>query len=68
MKTKQIPIYDNRAIVGYASSIKGAEKVLRSALTIHPKMSLSVWRRPQHLQEILELPDGFVYSVSYTYK
>jgi hypothetical protein len=36
-------------------------------LDIHPLMSLSVWRRPKHLQETLELPDGWVYAVSYTY-
>lgn len=68
MKNQSLPIWNNRELVGHASTVKGAEKLLRSVLTVHPKMSLTVWRRPEHLQEILGLPDGFVYSVSYTYK
>lgn len=67
MKNK-LPIWNNRELVGYASGVKSAERMLRKLLTIHPLMSLSVWRRPEHLQDILGLPDGFVYSISYSWK
>jgi hypothetical protein len=67
MKTTQLPIWNNRELVGYASSVAGAERLLKRMLTIHPMFELSVWRRPEHLQEILGLPDGFVYAISYTY-
>lgn len=67
MKTQKLPIWNNRELVGHASSVKSAERILRKILAIHPIMSLSVWRRPEHLQEMLGLPDGFVYAVSYTY-
>lgn len=63
----KLPIWNNRELVGYASSVKSAERMLRKNLTIHPLMSLSVWRRPEYMQEILGLPDGFVYAISYTY-
>lgn len=67
MKTAKLPIWNNRELVGHASTIKGAERLLRKILTIHPMMKLEVWRRPEHSQEILQLPDGFVYAISYTY-
>lgn len=67
MKTKKLPIWNNRELVGHASSVKSAERILRKLLTIHPMMSLSVWRRSEDMQEMLGLPDGFVYAISYTY-
>lgn len=63
----KLPIWNNRELVGYASSVKSAERILRKMLTIHPMMTLTVWRRPEHLQEMLGLPDGYVYAISYTY-
>lgn len=58
-------IYNHRELVGHASSIKGAERVLRKVLTIHPKMTLRVWERPQFSIDEMGLPPGFVYSITY---
>jgi hypothetical protein len=63
-----LPIFDYRRKVGDAKSINDAKRKLAKMLTIPKGFTLDVWRRPLHLQEILGLPDGFVYAISYKYK
>ena len=63
----KLPIWNNRELVGYASSIAAAKKLLKSRLSIPKRFSLFVCERPDYMQEILELPAGYVYSISYSY-
>lgn len=65
--SKKQPIYNWRELVGYASSVEGAKRVLRKILTIHPSMTLEVWERPEFSVQEMGLPPGYVYSISYTY-
>lgn len=58
---KKIPIYDHRTVVGHASSVKDAEKVLRGILQHIPKgWKITVKERDT---SIIDLPPGFIYSV-----
>lgn len=57
----KFPIYDNRLIVGYASSKLAAEKLLRQTLQHIPKgWKIVVQERDT---SIIDLPAGFIYSV-----
>ena len=62
----KMPIWNNRELIGHASSIEGAKRVIL-ATTAYPNsaFTLSVWERPKHLQEILDLPAGYVYAWRY---
>jgi len=59
--TKKTPIYDHRAIVGYASTPKTAEKLLRDMLQHIP----TGWKITVGVRDtsIIDLPPGFIYSV-----
>jgi hypothetical protein len=60
------PIFNNREIIGSASTIEGAKRVILANVNYpNSAFSLHVWERPKHIQEILDLPAGFVYSWSY---
>ena len=61
---KTLPIYDNRTIVGHARSIAHAKKVLARMITIPQGFTLLVWQRSDHICEILELPQGYVFSIA----
>ena len=61
----KLPIFNNRELIGYACSIVGAKRVITKAMDITRPFSVSVWRRSETMQDILQLPDGYVYSVSY---
>jgi len=63
----KMPIWNNRELVGHASSVASAKRLLKKTLTIHPMFELSVWERSPAMQEILGLPAGYVYAISYTY-
>lgn len=63
----KLPIFNNRAIVGYASSESQAIKILQRTITVSEGLNLKVWRRSADMQSILQLPDGYVYSVHYKY-
>lgn len=65
MKTNLIPIFDNRTQIGAASSQKHAERFLRRTLNIHPMFEIKVWRRSNLIGDLLQLPDGYVYSIGY---
>ena len=55
------PIYDNRLIVGYASTAKQAQKLVEKLLQHTPKgWKVSVRQRNT---DIIDLPGGWVYSV-----
>ncbi len=55
------PIYDNRTIVGYASTKKQAEKTVKNLLQTIPKG----WKVSARMRDtsIIDLPSGWVYSV-----
>lgn len=55
------PIFDNRMIVGYASTAKQAARVVRGLLQTIPHG----WRVTARLRDtsIIDLPEGWVYSV-----
>ena len=61
----KLPIYSYRELIGYASSIKQAERVIKKLITIDKRMTLNVWIRTDIITEIYDLPKGYVYSVSY---
>jgi len=55
------PIYDNRMIVGYASTAKQAQKTVSKLLQYIPKG----WKVSCRMRDtsIIDLPVGWVYSV-----
>ena len=61
------PIYNNRELVGYASTAKQAVSIVKKSLNVHNDMTVSSWLRSDDMCELLNLPKGFVYSVSYSY-
>jgi hypothetical protein len=73
MKTSKkinLPIFGgtgNREIVGFASSVDEASRLIRRLIDVPRGFSLHVWKREEWLREILEVPDGFVFSVSYKF-
>jgi hypothetical protein len=60
-----IPIYDNRTVIGYATNISSAIRFIRKTINVHPQFRVNVWRRTGAMQDILNLPDGFVYCIEY---
>ena len=61
------PIYNNREIVGYASTAKQAISIVKKSLNDVHGMTVSAWLRSDDMCEILSLPKGFAYSVFYSY-
>lgn len=56
-----MPIYNNREIIGYAKNPKHAKTVIRKQLsTITKGWTISVGIRDT---TIINLPDGFIYSI-----
>jgi hypothetical protein len=56
-----MPIYNNREIIGYAKNTKHAKTVIRKQLsTITKGWTISVGVRDT---TIINLPDGFIYSI-----
>jgi hypothetical protein len=62
---KPMPIWDHRMIVGYARTRKQAEKILKKEMNIHPLFNLKVFKRDT---DLIDLPAGWVYAISYPYK
>jgi hypothetical protein len=63
----KLPIFsdrDGRTIIGYAEGERSAGIAIRRLLTIPAGFKLRVWRRRDDMQDMLDLPDGFVYSIS----
>jgi hypothetical protein len=69
-KEVKLPIFGgtgNREIMGFASSVNEASKLIRRLIDVPKGFSLHVWQRETWLREVLEVPDGFVFSVSYKF-
>jgi hypothetical protein len=64
---KKLPIYNWRELIGYASSVQEAKKIVCQKINIPNGFTVDVWERPIEYQEILKLPAGYVYSTSYKY-
>lgn len=58
---------DGRTIIGQAKTIKGAERVIRKTIDIHPRMTLNVWIRSPLMVEINGGLPGFMYSIVYNF-
>lgn len=56
-----LPIYDNRTVVGYASTKAQAEKTVRKLLQTIP----NGWKVTAKMRDttIVDLPAGWIYSV-----
>lgn len=67
MSKKQYPVLgqDGRTVIGYASTVKGAMRVVSRNMTIPRIMSLHVWMRCPVMREINGGPMGWMYSISY---
>jgi hypothetical protein len=66
----KLPIFsdsDGRTIIGYAEGERSAGIAIRRLLSIPIGFSLKVWRRRDNMRDLLDLPDGFVYSIYKTY-
>jgi len=64
-----LPIFsssDGRTVIGKAAGIRSATVAIRRLIDVPHGFTLHVWERSQYMQEILDLPRGFVYSVSYS--
>jgi hypothetical protein len=62
-----LPIFsqsNGRTIIGYAATEHSARAQIKKLEHIQQGFSLSVWRRSKNMQEILQMPDGYVYSIS----
>lgn len=64
MKDQPLPIWNHREIVGHASTVAGAARIIGQRIGIPAGFHLHVWRRLPIVCETQELPDGFVFSVS----
>lgn len=57
----KLPIFDHRTVIGYASTPKQAQSIVKGLLQTIPKgWKVTVKRRNT---DIVELPDGWVYSI-----
>jgi len=66
----KLPIFsdsDGRTIIGYAQGERSAGIAIRKLLSIPIGFNLRVWRRKDNMQDLLNLPDGFVYSIYKSY-
>ena len=56
-----MPIYDNRQVIGQASTAKQAQRIVKGLLQVIPKgWTVTVLERDT---DIIDLPAGWVYSV-----
>lgn len=62
-----LPIWNNRELVGHAGSTASAKRILKRVLNMPEMFNIGVWQRSQETQELLQLPAGFAYSVSFKY-
>ena len=58
------PIFNHREIIGFASNAKQAERVIRKQLQAIPDtFQVIVKERSELMREILDSPEGFIYSI-----
>ena len=55
-------IFDHRTIIGYANTLQHARKVISKLIDVSPRATLHVWHRNT---DIVELPAGIVYAISW---
>lgn len=61
-----LPIFDSRdgrTVIGYASGVRSAGVQIRRLVNIPAGFYLYVWQRDRDMQEMLDVPAGFVYSI-----
>jgi len=58
------PILDNREVIGHATSLEQARRILSKRIDITAGFRLYVWLRSDSICEILDLPKGYVFSVT----
>ena len=56
------PIFDHRAVIGHASTLKGAARQIKSIAHVDEHAKLHVWQRDT---SIIDLPAGFVFAISW---
>jgi hypothetical protein len=64
----KLPVFsssDGRTVIGYAEGIRSATLVIRRTITIDPAATLYVWKRTDIMQDCLDLPEGYCYSLAY---
>jgi len=61
----KLPVFAYREVIGHASNKAQAMRVIRNCQSISPKATLHCALRTPVMQEILHLPAGYVFSVSF---
>lgn len=67
----KLPIFssmDGRTVIGFANGERTASIAIRKLFTVPSGGTLHVWQRSKayiDMRDILELPDGFCYAVSF---
>ena len=62
----KLPIFsssDGRTVIGHAEGERSASLAIRRLIDVPAGFKLHVWRRRDDMQDMLELPDGYVYSI-----
>lgn len=62
----KLPIFDSRdgrTIIGYAEGVRSAGVAIRKLVNIPAGWTLYVWKRSDTMQDCLDLPMGYVYSI-----
>lgn len=73
MTNHKLPIFspmNGRDVIGFASGIRSATSIIRGLITVDPRCTLHVWQRSKcfiDMTDVLEMPDGFCYAISYKY-
>ena len=66
MQTYKLPVFDardGRTVLGYAEGVRTATVLVRKLVNVPAGFKLEVWKRNETMCEILEAPEGFVYSI-----
>lgn len=58
----------NREVIGLACSVRQAIRLIKKTIHVPVGFELAVWRRDDFIAELLDVPVGYVFSVSYHYR
>lgn len=61
----KLPVMSNREIIGHASTIEGARRLIKRTVQVSKLGELIVWRRTELSQELNHLPDAYVWGIAY---
>ena len=64
MVASKLPIWDGRVQIGEASSMEGARRAILKLISVPDGFHPKVWERSPVMQEILDLPPGYVFAIS----